>query len=230
MNPLSCYSSNVIQQRSSSFSNTSKIWQPDSDVLLCPFCKKAFSFFHRKHHCRKCGCVVCSNCSSNHWEFSKPFDETKNRNKQCDSKVLRVCDKCFMQLFEEQSKKKEGSFSPLIQQTQINNDDMAECPVCLESFSLISALPARETHIAECLKTNRFTSDLTLNKRRFLSYILPPSSSLIGTECIICFEEMQSGEKIARLEYLCNYHMICIKQWISMPRSNGGCPIHMLRS
>ncbi|KAG5440788.1 hypothetical protein PCK2_000224, partial [Pneumocystis canis] len=171
MNPLSCYSSNVLEQRSRSFSNTSKIWQPDSDVLLCPFCKKPFSFFHRKHHCRNCGCVVCSSCSSNHWEFSKPVDQTKNTSKQPDSKVLRVCDPCFIQLFEEKSKKKESSsFSPLLQQTQIHNDDMAECPVCLKSFSLIPALPARETHIAECLKNNRFTSDSILNKRRFLSY------------------------------------------------------------
>ncbi|KAG5513642.1 hypothetical protein PMAC_000680 [Pneumocystis sp. 'macacae'] len=228
MAPLFCHSS-IIEQQSNTFSNTSRIWQPDSDVLLCPFCRKAFSFFHRKHHCRKCGCVVCSSCSSNNWEFSGLFNGIKDVKKHNESKLVRVCDKCFLQLFEEQSGKKEESCSPILEQTLTNNDDMLECPVCLESFSLIPTLLARETHIAECLKNNRFVFDLTL-KRRFLSYTLPPSSSLVGTECIICFEEMQPGEKVARLECLCNYHVICIKQWISMTTSNGGCPIHMLRS
>ena len=38
-------------------------WQPDSDVSECPICGVAFSFWHRKHHCRKCGRVVCASCS-----------------------------------------------------------------------------------------------------------------------------------------------------------------------
>ncbi|KAI5288076.1 hypothetical protein KEM54_005492 [Ascosphaera aggregata] len=38
-------------------------WQPDSDVSACPICHHEFSFWYRKHHCRKCGRVVCANCS-----------------------------------------------------------------------------------------------------------------------------------------------------------------------
>ncbi|PKS06381.1 hypothetical protein jhhlp_007129 [Lomentospora prolificans] len=38
-------------------------WQPDSDVTICPICRTQFSFFVRKHHCRKCGRVVCNACS-----------------------------------------------------------------------------------------------------------------------------------------------------------------------
>lgn len=38
-------------------------WQPDSEVTHCPICKSQFSFWYRKHHCRKCGRVVCSSCS-----------------------------------------------------------------------------------------------------------------------------------------------------------------------
>ncbi|KPM40649.1 hypothetical protein AK830_g5895 [Neonectria ditissima] len=38
-------------------------WQPDAEVTLCPICRAQFSFFVRKHHCRKCGRVVCNSCS-----------------------------------------------------------------------------------------------------------------------------------------------------------------------
>lgn len=38
-------------------------WQPDEEVTECPICKVAFSFWYRKHHCRKCGRVVCASCS-----------------------------------------------------------------------------------------------------------------------------------------------------------------------
>ncbi|KAK4129512.1 FYVE-domain-containing protein [Parathielavia appendiculata] len=38
-------------------------WQPDSEATYCPICGTQFSIFVRKHHCRKCGRVVCNSCS-----------------------------------------------------------------------------------------------------------------------------------------------------------------------
>ncbi|PHH67557.1 hypothetical protein CDD82_1329 [Ophiocordyceps australis] len=38
-------------------------WQQDAEVTYCPICHTQFSIFVRKHHCRKCGRVVCNSCS-----------------------------------------------------------------------------------------------------------------------------------------------------------------------
>ncbi|KAI0160271.1 FYVE zinc finger-domain-containing protein [Xylariaceae sp. FL1272] len=38
-------------------------WQPDQEVTYCPICNVQFGMITRKHHCRKCGRVVCGQCS-----------------------------------------------------------------------------------------------------------------------------------------------------------------------
>ncbi|XP_027211290.2 uncharacterized protein Sptz [Penaeus vannamei] len=39
-------------------------WIPDAEVRECPVCRVAvFSMFCRRHHCRRCGRVVCGSCS-----------------------------------------------------------------------------------------------------------------------------------------------------------------------
>ncbi|ORY76658.1 FYVE zinc finger-domain-containing protein [Protomyces lactucae-debilis] len=44
---------------------TPAIWQADEAVASCPLCSTAFSWWYRKHHCRRCGRVVCAACASN---------------------------------------------------------------------------------------------------------------------------------------------------------------------
>ncbi|KAF2265516.1 FYVE-domain-containing protein [Lojkania enalia] len=48
-------------------------WQPDSEVSHCPVCGSQFTFFYRKHHCRKCGRVVCSACSPHRITIPRQF-------------------------------------------------------------------------------------------------------------------------------------------------------------
>ena len=48
-------------------------WQPDAEVPDCPICRRAFSFFFRKHHCRKCGRVVCASCSPHRITIPRQF-------------------------------------------------------------------------------------------------------------------------------------------------------------
>lgn len=48
-------------------------WQPDNEADQCPVCGTVFSFWHRKHHCRKCGRVVCANCSPHRITIPRQF-------------------------------------------------------------------------------------------------------------------------------------------------------------
>jgi len=60
-------------------------WVPDTEAATCMVCNKSqFTLLNRRHHCRKCGSVVCGNCSSR--KLNLPAQSTK---------PLRVCDRCY---------------------------------------------------------------------------------------------------------------------------------------
>ncbi|KFD48764.1 hypothetical protein M514_10394 [Trichuris suis] len=64
------------------------VWVPDNEAPVCMHCKKTqFTVFQRRHHCRKCGSVVCGPCSNK--RFLLPHQSNK---------PLRVCLTCFQTL------------------------------------------------------------------------------------------------------------------------------------
>lgn len=48
-------------------------WQPDSEVNECPICNRPFTWMFRRHHCRKCGRVVCNDCSPHRITIPRQF-------------------------------------------------------------------------------------------------------------------------------------------------------------
>lgn len=38
-------------------------WQPDAEAPNCNLCSVAFSMLRRRHHCRRCGKIFCSDCA-----------------------------------------------------------------------------------------------------------------------------------------------------------------------
>lgn len=38
-------------------------WQPDDELSSCSICGTPFTFLNRRHHCRRCGRLVCATCS-----------------------------------------------------------------------------------------------------------------------------------------------------------------------
>ncbi|KAL4234027.1 E3 ubiquitin-protein ligase znrf2 [Mactra antiquata] len=81
-----------------------------------------------------------------------------------------------------------------------------KCPVCSKFIPPDDI----ECHLVVCLTKPRITYNedvLTENKG----------------ECVICFEELDQGDTIARLPCLCIYHKSCIDKWFEKNRS---CPEH----
>ena len=69
---------------------TGRKWADDSEVNSCIICQSPFSITNRKHHCRNCGQIFCSDCSAK----KAPMPNFKNPQ--------RVCDNCYSEI--QQSK------------------------------------------------------------------------------------------------------------------------------
>ncbi|XP_073493543.1 zinc finger FYVE domain-containing protein 26 isoform X2 [Phyllobates terribilis] len=69
-------------------------WIPDETEVTCMVCKnERFTMFNRRHHCRRCGRLVCSSCS-----MKKMVVEG------CRENPARVCDQCHNYFFAETNK------------------------------------------------------------------------------------------------------------------------------
>ncbi|XP_028157821.1 pleckstrin homology domain-containing family F member 2 isoform X2 [Ostrinia furnacalis] len=70
------------------------VWVPDNEASICMHCKKTqFTVLNRRHHCRKCGSVVCGPCSSKRFVLRGQSE-----------KPLRVCLQCYDELNRERAR------------------------------------------------------------------------------------------------------------------------------
>ena len=68
-------------------------WIPDERCKKCTLCNTYFSLLNRKHHCRSCGKIYCSNCC---YEYqSLPSYMPRTHTRFCDGKKHRVCNICY---------------------------------------------------------------------------------------------------------------------------------------
>lgn len=74
----------VYLQTSDSSSLTSVGWVINEHIGFCMSCLKSFTLFNRRHHCRACGLLLCSECTPS----SSLLQEFE------DLGVQRVCGKC----------------------------------------------------------------------------------------------------------------------------------------
>lgn len=75
-----------VNSQNSGNSSDPPQWIPDEQSSYCMSCRVSFTFVRRRHHCRNCGKLFCSHCSSN----SVPLPHFGH------TKPVRVCNHCYM--------------------------------------------------------------------------------------------------------------------------------------
>ena len=80
-------------------------WMPDDASNNCCCCQSEFSVMNRRHHCRRCGNLVCKSCSK-HKKLLSNIDKNK---------PVRICNDCYQLL---------SSQKPCIQQTKVNEQPL----------------------------------------------------------------------------------------------------------
>uniref|UniRef100_A0A182SMD6 FYVE-type domain-containing protein n=1 Tax=Anopheles maculatus TaxID=74869 RepID=A0A182SMD6_9DIPT len=69
-------------------------WVKDEEALHCMCCRRTFSMLNRRHHCRRCGRVVCHSCSKKKLRLQSFYEDV----------AVRVCDDCWSNLAGTQPK------------------------------------------------------------------------------------------------------------------------------
>ncbi|KAK9244279.1 FYVE zinc finger-domain-containing protein [Lipomyces tetrasporus] len=112
---------------------------------------------------------------------------------------------------------------------EADDDDEYTCPICGFKLSKLKTEEERDAHVNNCLTNATFNGspDQQRRRNRMVVYKLPESQ--VGKECVICFEEFEKDDLVARLECLCVYHRKCIKAWFDK-KGVGECPIHTVQA
>uniref|UniRef100_A0A5F9C604 Zinc finger FYVE domain-containing protein 26 n=1 Tax=Oryctolagus cuniculus TaxID=9986 RepID=A0A5F9C604_RABIT len=73
-------------------------WVPDDTESTCMVChREHFTMFNRRHHCRRCGRLVCSSCSTK-----------KMVVEGCRENPARVCDQCYSYFHKDAPEENPG--------------------------------------------------------------------------------------------------------------------------
>ncbi|WFC94438.1 hypothetical protein MBRA1_001068 [Malassezia brasiliensis] len=152
-------------------------WEDDHDVRACRKCGRTFTFFVRKHHCRRCGCIFCDACTTHRAHLRVDdliIDPTMPEMLEVESiGPSRVCDWCVetyglalaprdaahdtsllahMMSFVQRSRTSEGAEGGDAEVASLASSLLDECPVCYRPLRTLPTEEAREAHVMHCLE------------------------------------------------------------------------------
>ncbi|TKA55447.1 hypothetical protein B0A53_02373 [Rhodotorula sp. CCFEE 5036] len=191
-------------------------WEPDHATNSCRRCGKHFSLLNRRHHCRRCGLVVCAACSPHTDQLDPRQVAVEPGSVADDSPWLlespfgyryRTCNECHAALaLHPPSSDQAGPASLLSPQAFFpalpslpgsaapseaaasDVSELVECPVCGEALAQLGEKSRQENHIRDCLEAGRGS----VSSGRYLVFRLPPGP-LVGEDCNICWTEFEAS-------------------------------------
>jgi len=136
-------------------------WENDDEVLECRSCRKKFGLWIRRHHCRRCGRVVCDKCSTARVDLppDQVITDPSQNGEPSQSGFHRVCDSCYTSMGLTARPRPSsftsttivsGSSSTNHRRRLSNNSTMTECPVCNMSLSKVAG--NQEEHVKKCFE------------------------------------------------------------------------------
>ncbi|XP_039992767.1 zinc finger FYVE domain-containing protein 26 isoform X2 [Xiphias gladius] len=110
-----------------------KDWVPDTQQHVCMVCQRErFTMFNRRHHCRRCGRLVCHACS-----------ERKMPVEGCPGDDVRVCDQCYTYFHpdsDDELEPAEVAGSPVVTEEALNG--ILHLPEVVQQQIQLSTNPA----------------------------------------------------------------------------------------
>ncbi|KAM3871059.1 zinc finger FYVE domain-containing protein 26 [Diretmus argenteus] len=166
-----------------------KDWIPDAQQHVCMVCKRErFTMFNRRHHCRRCGRLVCHACS-----------ERKMMIEGCPDEDVRVCDQCYAYFHpdsDDEMEQAEVAGVPVVTEEAL--DGMLHLPEVVQRQIRLSTSPAENQALRSefyyeqapsaylCVAILSLHSDQTACGHQLISHCRSLSRKLTNPEVDAC--------------------------------------------
>eukprot|EP01083_Nonionella_stella_P104175 298216_1 len=117
----------MVVQKSHVVCTEKPIWVADISSKYCKICEEQFTVMFRKHHCRRCGQLVCADCSKSRMKLPSTAEKD----------AVRVCNLCVQTL---------KIFRKTLADTWVDDYESEQCLICDSEFTLFS----RRHHCRRC--------------------------------------------------------------------------------
>ncbi|PKU42474.1 zinc finger fyve domain-containing protein 26 [Limosa lapponica baueri] len=183
-------------------------WIPDDTETICMVCKtERFTMvrrkneFNRRHHCRRCGRLVCSSCST-----KKMAVEAGREN------LSRVCDQCYSYYNREH-------LPGLVQDTSIRKEDQDQVEETSNNgYSTVVRIP-KATELEWIFSLNEEENEIV---RSEFYYEQAPSSSLCIAILSLHSDSIVCGHQL--IEHCCK-----LSQGLTNPEVDAGLLMDIMK-
>uniref|UniRef100_A0A8C3XD36 Zinc finger FYVE domain-containing protein 26 n=1 Tax=Cyanoderma ruficeps TaxID=181631 RepID=A0A8C3XD36_9PASS len=177
-------------------------WIPDDTETICMVCKtERFTMFNRRHHCRRCGRLVCSSCSTKKMEIEA-----------CRENLSRVCDQCYSYYNRE-------NVPGLVQDTSIRKEDQDQVEETSNNeYSTVVRIP-KATDLEWIFSLNEEENEIV---RSEFYYEQAPSSSLCIAILSLHSDSIVCGHQL--IEHCCK-----LSQGLTNPEVDAGLLMDIMK-